>query len=65
MHEQDFRDKVKPSNWLEAIEKLKDEFVTDLVIHAFAEAMHQEVTIVTMQGVRKRCYFPVKSLSAR
>ena len=57
--EHDFSDKVKPNNWLDTIQKLKDEFVTDLVIHAFA--VHQEVTIVTMQGVRQKCFYPVNS----
>ena len=52
MCKEDFADKKKPIQWEEAIKILRGEFANNLVIQAFLDAMHQEVVVLTVHGVR-------------
>lgn len=49
--EVDFQDIVKPKTWLEALEKLKKNYVTDMVISALANVLNFKIVIVTVHGV--------------
>ena len=49
--EVDFQDTVKPKTWLEALEKLKKNYVTDMVISALANVLSFKIVIVTVHGV--------------
>ena len=49
--EVDFQDTVKPKTWLEALEKLKKNYVTDMVISALANVLNFKIVIVTVHGV--------------
>lgn len=49
--EVDFQDTVKPKIWLEALEKLKKNYVTDMVISALANVLNFKIVIVTVHGV--------------
>ena len=49
--EVDFQDTVKPKTWLEALEKFKKNYVTDMVISALANVLNFKIVIVTVHGV--------------
>ena len=49
--EVDFQDTVKPKTWLESLEKLKKNYVTDMVISALANVLNFKTVIVTVHGV--------------
>ena len=48
--EVDFQDTVKPKTWLEALEKLKKNYVTDMVISALANVLKIYSTVDSTWG---------------
>lgn len=48
--EVDFQDTVKPKTWLEALEKFKKNYVTDMVISALANVLKIYSTVDSTWG---------------
>lgn len=54
--ELDLGDREVPSDWSKALALLKKNYVTSMLIKAFAEVTQHRVVIITENGVRKFNY---------
>lgn len=49
--DEDFEDREHPETWKKMLDKLKQEFATDVVIQAFCDMLNYEFLIVTVGKV--------------